>query len=42
MEDDPDEERLFRHLWEDETQRAAMIESLTADRQVRTGRPREH
>jgi len=39
-EDDPDEERLFRDLWEDPTQRDVVIESLQADRQVRTGRPR--
>jgi hypothetical protein len=38
-EDDLDEERLFRDLWEDETQREVVIESLRADCQVRTGRP---
>jgi hypothetical protein len=38
-EDDPDEEQLFRDLWEDETQREAVIESLKADCEVRTGRP---
>jgi len=38
-EDDPEEERLFRDLWEDETQREVVIESLKADCQVRPGRP---
>jgi hypothetical protein len=38
-EDDPDEELLFRDLWEDETQRDVVIESLQADCEVRTGRP---
>jgi len=38
-EDDPDEEQLFRDLWEDETQRDVVIESLKADCEVRTGRP---
>jgi hypothetical protein len=38
-EDYPDEEQLFRDLWEDETQREVMIESLQADCEVRTGRP---
>jgi hypothetical protein len=38
-EDDPDEEQLFRDLWEDETQRDVVIESLQADCEVRTGRP---
>jgi len=38
-EDYPDEEQLFRDLWEDETQRVVVIESLKADCEVRTGRP---
>jgi hypothetical protein len=38
-EDDPEEELLFRDLWEDETQREVVIESLKADCDVRTGRP---
>ncbi len=38
-EDDPDEEQLFRDLWEDETQRDVVIESLKADCEVREGRP---
>jgi hypothetical protein len=35
----PDEEQLFRDLWEDETQRDVVIESLKADCEVRVGRP---
>jgi hypothetical protein len=38
-EDDPEEEQLFRDLWEDGTQREVVIESLKADCEVRTGRP---
>jgi hypothetical protein len=38
-EDDPDEERLFRDLWENETQREVVVESLRADCEVRPGRP---
>ena len=38
-EDNPEEERLFRDLWEDETQREVVIESLKADCEVRAGRP---
>jgi hypothetical protein len=38
-EDYPEEELLFRDLWEDETQREVVIESLQADCDVRTGRP---
>jgi hypothetical protein len=30
-EDNPDEEQLFRDLWDDETQREVVIESLKAD-----------
>lgn len=37
-EDDPDEELLFRDLWEDETQRGVVVESLKADCEVRVGR----
>ncbi len=33
-EDDPEEERLFRDLWGDETQRDVVIEILQADCQV--------
>jgi hypothetical protein len=38
-EDDPDEEQLFRDLWDDEIQREVEIESLKADCEVRAGRP---
>jgi hypothetical protein len=38
-EDHPEEEQLFRDLWEDETQREVVIESLKADCEVRAGRP---
>jgi hypothetical protein len=38
-EDYPEEELLFHDLWEDETQRDVVIESLKADCEVRTGRP---
>ena len=38
-EDHPEEERLFRDLWENATQRDVVIESLKADCEVRTGRP---
>jgi hypothetical protein len=37
-EDHP-EELLFRDLFEDETQREVVIESLKADCELRTGRP---
>jgi hypothetical protein len=33
----PEEEQLFRDLWEDETQRDVLIDSLKADCEVRTG-----
>jgi hypothetical protein len=36
---DPEEELLFRDLWEDETQREIVLESLKADCEVRAGRP---
>jgi hypothetical protein len=36
---DPDEEQIFRDLWEDETQREVVIESLKADYEVKTERP---
>ena len=35
----PEEEILFRDLWEDETQRDVVIDCLKADCKVRTGRP---
>jgi hypothetical protein len=38
-EDYTEEELLFRDLFEDETQREVVIESLKADCEVRVGRP---
>ena len=38
-EDYPEEEQLFRELWDEETQRDVVIDSLKADCEVRTGRP---
>jgi hypothetical protein len=38
-EDHPEEELLFRDLFEDEIQRDVVIESLQADCEVREGRP---
>ena len=38
-EDNPDEELLFRDLWEDETQMDVVIDCLKADCEIRTGRP---
>jgi hypothetical protein len=38
-EDYPEEEQLFRDLFEDEIQREVVIESLKADCEIRTGRP---
>jgi len=38
-EDNSEEEQLFRDLWEDETQRETVLESLKADCEVRAGRP---
>ena len=38
-EDNPEEEEIFRDLWEDETQREVVIDCLKADCEVRTGRP---
>jgi hypothetical protein len=34
-----DQEQPFRDLWEDETQRDVVLESLEADCEVRTGKP---
>jgi hypothetical protein len=39
VSDDPEEELIFKDLWEGETQREMVIESLTADCEIRTGRP---
>jgi len=38
-EEDPEEEHLFRDLWEDETQRDVVVDCLKADCEVRAGRP---
>jgi hypothetical protein len=38
-EGDPEEEQIFRDLWDDETQREVVIESLKAECEVRRGRP---
>ena len=38
-EDEPEEEQLFRDLFEDETQRDVVEDCLQADCEVRTGRP---
>jgi hypothetical protein len=40
-EDDPDEELLFRYLFEDETQREVVLESSKGDYEVSTGSPLE-
>jgi hypothetical protein len=40
-EDYPEEELLFRDLWEDETQREVVLESLQADCEVRVGEASE-
>jgi hypothetical protein len=37
--DDPEEELLFRELWEDETRQEVVIDCLKADCEIRTGRP---
>jgi hypothetical protein len=37
--DDPEEEQIFRDLWEDETQREIVVESIRDDYEVRMGRP---
>ena len=36
-EDDPEEEQIFRDLWEDETQQEVAIESLKVGCEVRRG-----
>ncbi len=41
-EDDPEEEQVFRDLWDVEAQRDVVVESLKADCEVRTGRPAEY
>ena len=37
-EDNPEEEDIFRDIWEDETQREVVIRSLKAECEVRRGR----
>jgi hypothetical protein len=37
-EDNPEEEQIFRDLWEDETLREVVIESLKADCEIMMGR----
>ena len=37
--DNPNEGRLFRDLWEEETQRDVVLACLKADCEVRKGRP---
>lgn len=37
-EDHPEEERMFRDLWADPTERDTVLDSLKADCEVRTGR----
>jgi hypothetical protein len=37
--DDPEEEQIYRDLWEEETKREVVIDCLKADCAVRTGRP---
>jgi hypothetical protein len=41
-EDVPNEEQIFRDLWEDDTWREVVMESLKADREVRRGAPVLH
>jgi hypothetical protein len=41
-EDEPEEEQLLQGLWEDETQRDVVIDSLKADCEVRVERPAGH
>jgi hypothetical protein len=38
-EEDPDEEQLFRDLWEDEGERETVLDVLKADCEVWLGRP---
>jgi hypothetical protein len=39
VSDDLEEEQIFKDLWDDETQREVVIESLKADCEARRGRP---
>jgi hypothetical protein len=40
-EEDPNEEQLFRHLWEDEGERETVVEIFKTDCEVRPSRPPE-
>lgn len=41
-EDNPDEEQLFRELWEDEGERETVLEVLKADCEILPGRPEDY
>ncbi len=41
-EDDPDDEDLFRDLWEDEGERETVLQVLQADCKVLPGRPEDY
>ena len=40
-EDYPDDEAIFRDLWEDESEKEALLEILKAECDVRSGRPQD-
>ncbi len=41
-EDDPEDEALFRDLWEDEGERETVLEILKAECEVLLGRPEDY
>ena len=41
-EDEPEDETLFRDLWEDEGEREAMLMILQAECEVLAGRPEDY
>jgi hypothetical protein len=41
-EDEPEDEALFRELWEDESERETMLMVLQAGCEVLPGRPEDH
>lgn len=41
-EDDPEEEALFRDLWEDEGERETVLQRLPAECEVLPGRPEDY
>ena len=41
-EDDPEEEYLFRDLWDDEGERETVLEILKAECEVLSGRPEDY